>query len=289
LAGNPSDGYGGAVLSTTFFNFRAEVEAHAQQGRTEPPSELLDAALRRFVREVEPAAENARLRWRTSIPRAVGLGGSSALVIAALRALSDLHRSQLALDRVAALALAVEREDLGIIGGRQDQLVQSQERPMLMDFARERIDPLEPALLPPLLVAFRPRTAQDSGLALAPLRARFDRGERAATDAIDELATAAREAYEALRRRDVARFAACVDETFDVRARVLPLEPEHVAMIEHARACGAAANYTGSGGAIICVCREPEAMERLAVGLRELGCETLVPALGSSRDGAAGH
>ena len=107
LAGNPSDGYGGAVLSTTFFNFRAEVEAHAQQGRTEPPSELLDAALRRFVREVEPAAENARLRWRTSIPRAVGLGGSSALVIAALRALSDLHRSQLALDRVAALALAV--------------------------------------------------------------------------------------------------------------------------------------------------------------------------------------
>ena len=51
-------------------------------------------------------------------------------------------------------------------------------------------------------------------------------------------------------------FAACVDGTFDVRGRMMALDPLCVEMIEAARGAGASANYTGSGGAIVAVCRD---------------------------------
>ena len=63
------------------------------------------------------------MRWRTSIPRGVGLGGSSAIVIAVLRALCALHGTELDPARMAELALAIETEDLAIAAGPQDRVV----------------------------------------------------------------------------------------------------------------------------------------------------------------------
>jgi hypothetical protein len=63
-----------------------------------------------------------------------------------------------------------------------------------------------------------------------------------------------------------------VDATFDARRRMLPLDPRHVEMVEVARESGAAANYTGSGGAIVAVCDDPAHRERVAAHLRAVGC-----------------
>src|SRR5947209_13544587 len=109
LAGNPSDGYGGAVLALALDGFSARARASAAERLTiTPESELVRATVRRFSRQLEARALRSAIRWETSIPRSVGLGGSSAIVIATLRALCGLYGTPLEPVELARFALAVE-------------------------------------------------------------------------------------------------------------------------------------------------------------------------------------
>jgi glucuronokinase len=92
-----------------------------------------------------------------------------------------------------------------------------------------------------------------------------------------ELAEIARAARAALIAGDHRRLARTADESFDVRRRLLALDPRHVELVERARALGAGANYTGSGGAVVAVCRDQAHAARVARALSELGCGTLAP------------
>ena len=151
LAGNPSDGYGGAVLAVCVPGLAAHAEAQpAARTRSDPPSALVDAAVARYGRG--PCA----VRWSTTVPREVGLGGSSAIVTAVVRALCALHGDVLAPAELAELVLAVEVEDLGIAAGPQDRYAQAHQGLVLMDFAGERphVERLDPALLPDLYLAW---------------------------------------------------------------------------------------------------------------------------------------
>ncbi len=172
LAGNPSDGYGGAVLAVTLSGMTAEAEV----GEAGPPSELVAAAVARFRRR-HPDASECDIRWRTSIPRGVGLGGSSAIVIATLRALCRHHSVAIDDVELAEMALAVEAEDLGIAAGLQDRIAQAFGGLTYMDFGRRRYERLDASLLPPLVVAWRPDAGGSSGAVHGDLRARFERGE----------------------------------------------------------------------------------------------------------------
>lgn len=76
-----------------------------------------------------------QLSYTTNIPRQAGLSGSSALVLATLRCLVEVHGVQ---DRVhapdlPALALAAEGS-LGITAGLQDRVVQTYGGCVYMDF-----------------------------------------------------------------------------------------------------------------------------------------------------------
>ena len=278
LAGNPSDGYGGAVLSMTLANFQAWAQAsRAARLRVEPASQLVEATVARFSRDVEPAAGSTRLGWRTSIPARVGLGGSSALVVATLRALCDLYEVRLEAPALAEVAVAVEREELGIVGGLQDQFVQTHEGLLFIDFARPEVRALDPGLLPPLLIGYRSASAQSSGLALLPLRRRYQQGEEAVLRGLTRLRSLARQARDALLAGERERFAQAVDGTFDGRREMMPLDPRHVAMVQRAREAGAAANYTGSGGAVVCVCRDAGHRRAVSHALAADGCRTFVP------------
>jgi len=53
---------------------------------------------------------------------------------------------------------------------------------------------------------------------------------------------------------------------------MMSLDPRHVEMVSVARAAGAAANYTGSGGAIIAVCRDEAHRTAVAGLLGSAGC-----------------
>jgi galactokinase/mevalonate kinase-like predicted kinase len=276
LAGNPSDAYGGAVLAVTLDGLSAEASARRAQALVvEPASELVEATVRRFSAELDAAALATAVRWRTSVPRGVGLGGSSAIVIAVLRALCALQGIALDPARLAELALAIEAEDLGIAAGLQDRVAQAYGGLVFMEFGDGAYEQLASELLPPLVVAWRADAAQDSGDVHAVLRTRLEDGDTAAVAGMQELAEIAQAARTALIAGDHALLARAADESFDVRRRLLALDPRHVELVERARALGAGANYTGSGGAVVAICRDQAHSATVARALAELGCGTL--------------
>ena len=273
LAGNPSDGYGGAVLAVTLPEMSATAAAiPAAELRVDPASHLVEATVRRYARELDPSAVHTAIAWRTSIPRGVGLGGSSAIVIAVLRALG----CALEPDELARLALAIEVDELGITAGLQDRVAQAYGGLTFMDFGKHHYERLDPALLPPLLIAWRASSAEDSSVVHANLRTRYDAGDRRLAAAMLELAAHARAARDALIAGDVEQFASCLDASFDVRARIISLDPRHVAMIELARGAGGCANYTGSGGAIVVACRDAQHRTSVQAVLQGAGCGVAV-------------
>jgi glucuronokinase len=90
-----------------------------------------------------------------------------------------------------------------------------------------------------------------------------------------ELAGLARAARAALLGGDREQLARAADASFDVRRRLAALDPRHVELVERARALGAGANYTGSGGAVVAVCRDRAHAGAVARALAEPGCGTL--------------
>ena len=210
LLGNPSDGYGGKAIAVTLGDFRALVritpapqfEIHAgDSGPAVFPSmraaadsfepsdqedglRLVHAAVRRFfvysTELADLAADDARLRFavgfETDIPRQVGMAGSSAIVIAVMRALMSWFEITIRPAELAELALAAEVEDLGLAGGAMDRVIQVYEGGVVMDLREPRSSasyvPFDPALLPPLFVAWDPQGGETSGNVHGELRAR---------------------------------------------------------------------------------------------------------------------
>jgi glucuronokinase len=203
-------------------------------------------------------------------------------VIATLRALCGRYGITLEPAALAAFALAVEVEDLGTAAGLQDRVAQAFGGLVFMDFAADeaRYELLSPALLPPLLIAWRDESGGHSGIVHGDLRARFEAGDATVRAQIDALARGARDARAALLSGDCGDFGRCVDLSFDARREMLRLDPRHVEMIESARGAGAAANYTGSGGAIVAACADAAHRDRVAAALEERACGVL--ALGAT-------
>jgi glucuronokinase len=255
LAGNPSDGYGGRTVAVALPAFRARVRVEPSE-RLDVEDPLLGAAYRRFARGVGMDVPPLRMRFDTTIPERVGLGGSSAIVVAALRALGEAFGLELTPGNLASAALETEREELGIEAGPQDRVVQAHGGLVAMDFDPRHgphgsVRSLDASLLPPLFVAWQLEPAAPSGVFHAELRRRYDAGEPAVRQGMRRLAALALEAREALRDRDQEAFGRCLDRSFDVRRGMAELDPAHVRMVELARSIGAAANFTGSGGAVV--------------------------------------
>jgi len=308
LVGHPSDGFGGATLGVTLDNFRADVRAAPAQALDIAPAAhgqwpegglpLISAAVICLCRHCAsigtPFHGHARIRYASTIPRQVGLGGSSAIVIATLRALVPLAATRIECERLPALALCAETEELGIAAGLQDRVVQTYGGLVFMDFdeahvaehGHGRYEPLSSALLPELFLAWHPSAGSASGAAHAGVRERFARGERRVVRAMTTLAVLAHEARAALLAGDHAGFAATLDAGYDVRGSIYELDPRHSAMVQHARLLGLSATYTGSGGAIIGVASDPDAVVRLG---RELSAEgvSVAPALVGGGERAA--
>ena len=271
LAGNPSDGFAGAVLACCVGELRAWARAEpAATSASEPTSALVDAAIARFARG------SCRVHWGTDVPREVGLAGSSAIITATVRALCVLHGNVLEPDALAEMVLAVEVDDLGIAAGPQDRYAQAHEGLVLMDFsgARPRVERLDAALLPPLYLAWHADAAETSHAVHGGLRERAT--EPAVRRAMARLAGHAHGARDALVAGDRPAFAAALDASFDERQALLALDPRHVAMVQTARAAGASANYAGSGGAIVGTLGSG-GLKPLASALRALGCEVIAP------------
>jgi glucuronokinase len=310
LVGNPSDQFGGATIAFTLDELTAVVQAEPALGveitagderiefadigalttagargeyPPEGPAALLMAAAKRFAEHREDLAERGvRLAVvRSSIPPGVGLAGSSAIVIGALRALGRLFADEIPEAALPELALACEAEELDIPAGPQDRVVQTYGGLLFMDFNPSlpgwgRHEPLDAGLLPQLFVAWLAGEPSDSGEVHRAARARFAAGDRAVADAMGAAAALARRALTPLALGDAAGLGVLLDENFELRRRIYDLDPRHVALIDAARELGAPANYTGSGGAIVGLFRDEDHLAALREALEGLGCELLV-------------
>lgn len=295
LAGNPSDGFGGRTLALALPAFKARVAVEpggsfdcerALDGGG--PAALMAAAVLQLAGAGRIATTGFGLRCSSEIPPEVGLAGSSAIVVATLRALAEAFAVTLTPDEVARIALRAEVEGLGIAAGPQDRVVQAHGGLVSMDFGGGgdawSVERLDPALLPPLFVAWDHGSAAHSGDYHGELRRRHGDGDPEVARGLERLAQLAAHAREALLAGDVEEFARCVDGSFDARAAMGSLEPAHVRMVEIARELGASANYAGSGGAVVGTLPRGPAAQELQAAYERAGCGFHLPA-GNNRAG----
>lgn len=313
LLGNPSDQYEGRALALELPDFRARVtlepaprfeivagsddEPHAGDlramlARLERDGcyggvRLLQATLLRFARvapEVSTLAPgDPRLRFRmtyeSGIPRQVGMSGSSAIVIAGLRALAQWFGVSLAADVLAEVALAAEVEELGIQAGPMDRVIQAHGGFLFMDFASSSWRELDPASLPPLFVAWDPDPGRESGITHQSVRSRWLAGDPEVREAMRVFPTLADAGLECLQRGDADGFRRLVDRNFDLRRSIYTLSPTDLELVRIGREQGAAVKLCGSGGSVIGVLTDEAERAKLERAYADAGFRTLRPTL----------
>jgi glucuronokinase len=275
LLGNPSDLHGGCVLAFTCRDFAAEARVGAP---ADDHAALIRAALDSLAEHTgDDAARSLEINGRTTIPREVGLGSSSAMVIATVRAATAELGLRLSLDELAEVALRAERDHLGIAAGPQDRVVQSYEGLVLMDFAAGSMERLDANLLPPVFVAWREDAAEHSGR----VHAGVDSDEGAAHAVMTEIAALARQGAAALRSGSPASLVQLLRRNLELRAELYDLDPRHLRMVEIAREHGTEANYAGSGGAITGLV-PGEGLDELRDAFAAEGCDMVQPTIAAA-------
>jgi galactokinase/mevalonate kinase-like predicted kinase len=323
LVGNPSDGYHGKTISFSVRNYWAEAVLYEwdtveilltadDRARFDSVSELardvrlhgyyggirlIKATIKRFVeycaaRNIALHDRKFSIRYHTTIPRQVGLAGSSAIIVATLRCLMDFYGVEIPREAQPTFVLLVEQEELGITVGLQDRVAQVYEGLVYMDFdrSRERVvdgltcywyEPLDPVLLPPVYVAHHQSLGEPTEVFHNNIRERFTRGDAEVVDAMRCVAGFAADARDALLARDTGRLADLVNANFDTRRRIYRLPAWQVQMVENARACGASANFAGSGGAIVGAYEGQAMFDRVLECLAAIGSRTIKPDVGA--------
>lgn len=321
LIGNPSDGYNGRTVSFIIRNLWAEVVLYEwdeveilwsseDQSRFRSVHELahdvrlhgyyggvrlVKATIKRFVDYCDANGlklhdRNFSIRYQSTIPRNVGLAGSSAIIVATLRALMEFYEVNIPLEVQPSLALSVETKELGITGGLQDRVIQCYEGLVSMDFSKDKMtvrdgyecgvyERLNPSLLPPVYVAYCDELGEPTEVIHNNLRQRFDRGDTDVVGAMKTFADLAYQARQALQDRDPKRLAQLMDMNFDTRRSICQLQSGHIDMVERARKVGASAKFAGSGGAIVGTYTDEAMFAALQQELEEIRCVVLKPSI----------
>jgi glucuronokinase len=316
LLGNPSDGYFGKTISFAMSNFRARVLLYPS-GRLEikpskadlPIFESLDdlyritrwrgyyggiriiqALLVRFIdycrqQRIELENRNFTLEYESNIPQRLGLGGSSAIITASLRALCQYYRLDIPLPTQANLVLETETRELNVPAGLQDRVIQAYQGLVYMDFSRDLMkargygeyECMDPALLPKVYVACRTSLGEGTEVFHGDLRERWRRGDADVVEAMRTWASYAEEGRECLLRRDYRRLGELIDANFDLRARIYQIDSGNLEMVHTARQAGATANFAGSGGAIVGSYTDEDMLARLTERMKAIGVEVTRP------------
>jgi galactokinase/mevalonate kinase-like predicted kinase len=316
LIGNPSDGYFGKTIAFTFSNYQADVTLFESeqleilparrdrflfgslQGLAEDVQtfgyyggiRLIKAALKRFADHCAAAgvalpARNFSIRYHTSIPAHLGLAGSSAIIAACMRAVTEFYGVEIPKPILANLILSVETEELGIGGGLQDRVAQVYQGMVHMDFDRETMErqghgtytALVPATVLNFYIAFKRTLAEGTEVVHNSLRYRWEQGDEQVRNAMSRFAALTDRFRDAFVSGMVEEIDSIINANFDLRRSIMDLNPQHVALVDAARKAGASAKFTGSGGAIIGTYRDEAAFNQLSQELGAVGAEVIKP------------
>ena len=277
LIGNPSDIYGGFGLGFPIWNWQAKVFLDPSISSAEEMP-LLQAA-RLVFSQLHFIKEEFGLRFISDIPLQAGLGGSSALVMAALRAMGKAHGLQWTWRSLADATLTVEQEHLGIVAGPMDRWIQAQEEFLWMDFSGNKTEVLPINTLPSLRVLISSKPGRPSGFVHAPIMERWSRGDPQIKRVMDAYRPLVEQGRVALLAGDISTLAECMDRNFELRASLFSIHEEDQAMINLCRRHGSAAKLCGSGGAVLALMKCKEEWSALEVEAKGAGITVVEPQL----------
>lgn len=293
IVGNPSDMYGGSVISCSTAE-RAYVSVEpadrllleADQGVVEIRRRS-DLALRNDHCDILRAViahqhcHNLRCHVRcwSELPFQAGLSGSTALLVAALAAISEFQGQRYHAYHFAELARAIELNYMGVVCGYQDQYMATFGGLNYMDFRdkefyREVFSEPYATIecltdrgvgVPPVILAHT-GVARLSGAVHKPIRERWLEGEREVVEAYVAIARLAREAKKALLWRDWTLLGTLMNENHAIQRSLGGSGPENERLIDaalKAGALGAKLAGAGNGGTIVALHPEPESLAEL--------------------------
>lgn len=296
IVGNPTDMYGGSVISITTreramctlaasnvlevasAGERSVIHSKEDLALRGDHLDILRAALAFFG--IDPAKHCFSLSLSTEIPMQAGMAGSTALVVTIVGALNRYFDWRLHPWAVAETARKIEAQAMGVLCGLQDQHMAVFGGLNYMDFAgkaglEQRDD--EPlvtvealtahAPIPPLLTA-NTGVRHHSGMVHKSPRQRWLEGEKQVIESYERIAMLARLGKRALLAGDWATLGALMNENHALVAALGGSGPANDRLIEAARAAGAYGAKlagAGGGGTILVLAEDREKVSRALV------------------------
>jgi glucuronokinase len=225
------------------------------------------------------------MSYDTTIPRCVGLSGSSAIIVAAFRSLMIFHNitlNQIGIEKdvFPSIILSIEKSELNISAGLQDRVIQTYGGLVHMDFTGNdgsllarapstislsninNIKPggvyvsQDPTLLPDMYLAYNIRVGGDSGAVHSTVKDRWQQQEPELVQCMQELGSYADQALQALINKEYHIFCECIDKNFAMRRKIYSdkvVGEKNIEIVDIALKHNMAAKFTGSGGAILMV------------------------------------
>ena len=314
--GNPSDGYYGKTISISVKNFGAHVSLYespelvieAQSDDTNTYSNihtlveriklhgyygadrLIKAAIKKFFQycqenSIQFENKNFTIRYRSNIPRQVGLAGSSAIITATMKALLRFYNVKVPKEMLPTLILNAEVEELGINAGLQDRVIQVYQGCVFMDFEKKYIqkhqhgqyESIDPKKLSNLYIAYKTELSKVSGTVLNDIRSRYDKGDTEVIDTLSEIGNLALTGKESIKQGKIKELKNLMNSNFDLRSKIMKISESNRELVETARSCGASAKFAGSGGSIIGIYDDNEMLTRLIVEMKKIKARVIKP------------
>ncbi|MGI6368409.1 MAG: galactokinase family protein [Anaerolineae bacterium] len=303
IIGNPTDMYGGAVISCTV-PFRAHASVTPCDGllletagvtfevRTEDDlrlrGDLFDVA-RSVLDYIRTDQLHCRIRYSSEIPMGSGVSSSTALTVAILAALLRYQGHDYSHYRIAELARYTELNHLRIICGYQDAYMCTFGGLNYMDFrgkafyrhaAEELYATVEPLdrYVPHLPMLLAHTGQQHSSDAVhRPLRERWLEGDREVRDGYEQITRLAQEGKKALLLQEWPRLGRLMNENHAIQRALGGSGEANEQLIRRALAhgsWGAKLAGAGGGGTIIALHPDPPALEQ---ALHKEGVELTFP------------
>jgi glucuronokinase len=214
------------------------------------------------------------------------LAGSSAIVTAAMQAMMQFYSVEIPKPLLANLILSVEKDELKIGAGLQDRVAQVYACPVFMNFDKSLMEqqgfgdyiPFDKSLLPPLFIAYRRNLSEGSEVTHNDLASRFAKGEPQVLQAMQQWASLTEQAFERLNAGDK-NIADLLNANFDLRNQLIKVSEGNKQMVMTARAVGASAKFTGSGGAIIGTYTDEKMLDDLVQVMKTIDAEVIIPTI----------
>jgi D-glycero-alpha-D-manno-heptose-7-phosphate kinase len=291
--------HGGAVLSTTIDHFvRVEITPrddrrvrvrsvdlghlvayHLDEGpEYDGVMDLAKAAIERVG--VEGGID---MSIASEAPAGSGLGGSSALVSAVVGGLAALADRRMTADELARVAYAIERDDLGITGGWQDQYAAAFGGFNLLEFGPDgvTVTPVDASadtlvrLQRDLNLCYTGGVRRNVGLIDAQIEL-YRQGREDTILGMKQLHEMAYAMRDAVVAGEPDRLGAMLGEAFESKKRMNPHIAEHTpvdSMLEAARSAGAAGGKIcgAGGGGYVLVSAGNDARPAVTAELERLG------------------